>query len=116
MSTIDNTDNAWKEVIRNNDRYKDFTIYDAPILIRPFSEIFKDKDIDLVQVHSIETYNTEENIDIVGFIGSFSWIDNRLKSIDGDSYDENMLIYGYNWWSNPYIRIDKALDILVKDF
>lgn len=115
----------WKKVIKNIDRYKDFEILDKPI---PFSEFAKDKDWDLVQVHSTQVINIGEiesddthtdKYDILGFCGAFSWRDNTLQSLDGDTYNENMLVLGYNEFQG-FHTVDTVsnrlgLDILVGD-
>ena len=78
--------NDWKKT----DRYKDYTVCENP---RPFSEMFKDKDFSRVQVHSNQV--VEPINDIVGFCGAFAWEDNVIRSLDGDSYNKDMLVLGY---------------------
>ena len=97
-----------KKIIKNNDRYKDFTLLETPVR---FKDMQADNDIQVVQLHSIESCG--EN-DIVGFCGAFSWINNTLASLDGDSYSDETLVYGYDWFKN--MSGDRCLDILVEEW
>lgn len=99
-----------KDMLKSNNRYSKFIIFDKPVR---FKEEFADKPADVVQLHSIQTYNTENGKDIVGFCGQCSWKNNTLVPLDGDSYSENMTVYGYSWWSNAETNICSGLDILV---
>lgn len=101
-----------KDIIKNIDRYKNFTLLDKPI---KFKDLYKDENIELVQIHSIESFNIQgtDKKDIVGFCGVFKWENNNIISLDGDSYSENMKVLGYDWWSNEDEHIEKGLDILV---
>lgn len=104
----------WKEVVKQDDRYKSFTLLDNP---KPFNVLYDGQDIDYVQVHSIQTYTykeetTKEKTAIVGFCGAFLWKNNQIVSIDNDTYNPDMIIYGYDWFD---YKGDKALDILVGD-
>ena len=96
----------WKEIIKENDRYKNFTILDEPI---EFKDLFKDEDIKTVQLHSIETYTVADVTVIGGFCGSFKWKNNSIESIDNDSYTARMLVYGYE-------RFNNGVDVLVKSW
>ena len=96
--------NDWKEIVKNNDRYENFVIVDEP---KPFKEMFKDQDISCVQTHS--TTVVDENT-LVGFSGAFEWKDNKIISLDGDSYSENMIVLGYEWFENEG---KKGLDVLI---
>ena len=91
-----------KKIIKQ-ERYKDFTLLSNPI---PFYDWADGEDFELVQLHSLMP--SGEN-DIVGFCGIFSWKNNKLKNLDGDSYDEKMLVYGYHLFE------DNKVDILVGD-
>lgn len=99
-----------KKLIKNNPRYKDFTLLECPVR---FKDMQADNDIQLVQLHSIA--ECEPN-DVVGFCGVCSWTNNELKSLDGDSYSDEMLVYGYSWFTNEEENITKAIDILVLDW
>lgn len=66
-----------------------------------FSEAFKNQDATWVQVHQMDT----------GFVGTFCWKNNEIVSLDGDDYEEDMLIYGYQWFKNR--GGSSCLDILV---
>ncbi len=102
------TQTELKELLKDNDRYSNFTIFDVPV---KFKDEFANKPANVVQLHSIQTYG--DGKDICGFCGQCSWKNNVLTPLDGDSYSENMTVYGYNWWSNKEENIDKGLDILV---
>ena len=115
----------WKEIVKNSERYSDFIILDEPI---PFKEFAKDKDYPIVQVHltqviSIGTTDKNgfhsERYDIVGFAGAFEWKDNHLESLDGDVYNEEMDVLGYNEFTVKENVLlfggARGLDILVGD-
>lgn len=79
------------------DRYYDFTFLPTPVA---FSEAWKGKKEDLVQVHSTSC----------GFCGVFSWDGEKLTSLDGDSYNPNMKVIGYSYFDTDD---GECLDILV---
>ena len=81
-----------KNVLAANDRYADFKILDTPV---PFAEWAKGKNYDEVAVHDTTIYEFEWGADIVGFAGSFEWKDNVLTSLDGDTYNPDMPVIGY---------------------
>jgi hypothetical protein len=99
-----------KEIISTLERYKDFTILDNPVI---FSDLFVNKNIDVVQLHSTQIINMDDHKDIVGFCGQCEWKNNQIKSLDGDSYSDNMKVYGYEWFSNEEEGIRVGVDILV---
>lgn len=93
-----------KAILAANERYSDFTLLDSPV---PFSEWAKDKNYPTVQVHDTTVYEWDGGTDIVGFAGVFAWEDNRLTSLDGDTYNPDMPVIGYE-------EFDGGVDILVK--
>ena len=97
----------WKEIVKNDERYKDFVVLDTPVLFR---EMFADQNIPRVQLHSIQMYETPKTKGIVGFCGVFRWEKNTIIPLDGDSYSEDTMVYGYEWFTHEG---DKCLDILV---
>lgn len=97
-----------KEILKNNERYNDFTLFETPVR---FKDMQANIDIKEVQLHSVELCG--EN-DIVGFCGAFSWVNNILTPLDGDSYSENTLVYGYSWFEDA--DGNKCLDILVGEW
>lgn len=99
----------WKSIVKRNERYKDFIILDKPATFR---EMFSNQNIPIVQLHSVQVYGYKQVQDIVGFCGVFKWEGNEFISIDGDSYAEDMTVYGYSWFTNG---CNKCLDILVGD-
>ena len=93
-----------KSVLAANDRYADFKILDTPV---PFAEWAKDKDYPTVQVHDTTLYKFDYGTDIVGFVGVFEWKDNVLTSLDGDTYNPDMPVIGYE-------EFEDGVDILVE--
>ena len=93
-----------KDILAANERYSDFTLLDSPV---PFSEWAKDKDFPAVQVHDTTVYEWDGGADIVGFAGAFAWEDNQITSLDGDTYNPDMPVIGYE-------KFDGGVDILVK--
>lgn len=94
------------ENIKNHPRYKRFTFFEVPVA---FNEYFKDKDYNLVQVHDIS-----DCTDPVGYVGDFEWKSNVLKPLDGDTYNEDMTIWGFNVFINKDIQ--ECLDVLSTDY
>lgn len=88
--------------VKKLNRYKNITILKKPI---KFLELFKDKDIRIVQLHDMSDING----DICGFSGQFKWENNKIISLDGDTYTSDMLVYGYE-------ITDQYTDILVKEW
>lgn len=88
--------------VKKLNRYKNITILEKPI---KFLELFKDKDICIVQLHDMSDIND----DIYGFSGQFKWENNKIISLDGDTYTSDMLVYGYE-------ITDQYTDILVKEW
>ena len=103
-----------QKLVENTGRYHGFTLLDTP---KPFREVFKDQNVELIQLHSITKIDEDENgvPQVIGFVGVCKWEDNKLSPLDGDSYCEDMTIYGYNWFSNEKTDHKKCLDILVDD-
>ncbi len=93
------------DVVRKNERYKDFTYLEKPI---PFQELYKNKELPLVQVHDIEWEQGMKGF--AGFCGSFSWKDGVITPEDHDTYNENMLVYGYHEFETQ--DEERGLDIL----
>lgn len=101
------------EIIKKSDRYKNFIILNTPT---PFTELFKNKDFDCVQLHSTQIFQCDGIKDIVGFCGSFSWINNKLESLDGDLYSDNTNVIGYCVFNYGENNIMKGIDILVDEW
>ena len=97
-------------IAKNSKRYKDFTYFDKSLYHPvPFNELMEDEYIPIVQVHSLASIGDN----ITGFCGAFEWKGNTLKALDGDSYNESMLVYGYNWFTTEHGR--RGLDVLVRE-
>lgn len=107
----------WEKVVKNSERYSDFTILDEPMSFKEFAT--DHGDIDLIQIHSTEMMNGYD--DIIGFVGQCRWVNNTLESIDGDTYTEDMTVLGYDWFypitkdGSPSEYSGECLDILVGD-
>ena len=93
-----------KAILAANERYSNFKILDTPV---PFAEWAKDKDWPTVQVHDTTLYKWEDGTDILGFVGAFEWKDNALAPLDGDTYNPDMPVIGYE-------EDEDTLDILVE--
>lgn len=101
----------FKEIIKRKEyqgRYDGFTILENPVL---FSELFKDKNISLVQLHDVNVFGLDGKEYICGFAGTFKWKNNKIIPLDGDSYSDKMEVLGYEWFNNY-----KSIDILVKEW
>ena len=97
----------WRDIIESDKRYNDFTIVDDPVR---FTEMFAGQDISYVEVFSIWNLSGEP----AGyFCGAFQWKDNDIISLDGDSYEDDMVVYAYKWIPDGE---DNALLICVYDW
>lgn len=76
-----------KEIAKKEHQFNSHFFLDDPI---PFSELFKDKNINVVDVYSI--YSAEMGS---VFCGTFRWENNDIRSLDGDTYNKDMLVYAY---------------------
>lgn len=104
---MENITQIVRELVNKVDRYSNFTVLNKPV---PFNKAFSGMDIPIVQVHMVDSENISE---ICGFCGGFEWVGDRLRPLDGDSYDPEMLVYGYNWFM---CECGNGLDILVSDW
>lgn len=98
------------EELLKNPLYKNYTLMDKPL---KFSELFRSQNFEVVELRSIIKLDSESMDKCGRFCGSFGWIDNKLKSLDGDSYNSDMIVYGYMSFENPEACIIKGLSILV---
>ena len=97
--------------IRKIKRYSDFIFLNKP---EKFKDLFNNKTYDCVQVHDLTPIGGS---DVVGFAGQFSWHENKIKSLDGDSYTSGMSIYGYKEFTfEDHEEILLGLDILVEEW
>lgn len=92
--------------IKNNPRYSGFTYFEEPVM---FDDYFKGKDYDVVQVHDINPIS-DIYPDPIGFVGQFKWKSNIITPLDGDSYTDEMPIYGFEEFTSDDGR--KGIDIL----
>lgn len=108
---------ALKLLLQNSDRYEGFDVLEKPIPFREFAEKFAEgTDIELIQLHDTTPVSEKYPNEIVGFCGVCAWKDGALVSLDGDSYSDEMLVYGYEWFTNEGEGIEKGLDLLVKEW
>ena len=97
------------EKLKLKEGYDKCLYFENPV---PFSEAFKDEDFDLVQLHSIVQIDAENYPDeILGFCGQFIWKNNNLESADGDNYNKDCMVFGFEKFT--YDNDKKGLDILV---
>lgn len=97
-----------RNIVEKEERYKDFAFLEKPM---PFNTVFKNTDISTVQVHSSHIIEQDDYVGLVGFCGVFSWKDNKLTPLDGDSYNEKMSVLGFSWFKDD--DGNRCLDILV---
>lgn len=100
------------QYVLSNERYKNFTVIEPTV----FKDLFDNKNLDIVQLFSIQPFSIDNDyeFDIVGFCGQCSWIDNKLNPLDDDSYSDNMIVYGYEYWEQDmYGKLLRGVDILV---
>lgn len=64
----------------------------------PFSTFAKNDRYHIVQVYDLSIVPSADSI--VGFAGQFRWENNKLISLDGDSYNSDMTIWGYKIFRN----------------
>ncbi len=93
-------------------RYKSFKSGD----LRLFSDLFRDHDYDLVQIH--DATPLEDSKDVIGFAGVFKWQNNKIIPLDGDIYTSQMPVIAYKKFDhkNNDGSIEKCLDILVEEW
>lgn len=83
-------------IAENNERYNDFIPITDPFsgpTNTPFSTYFKNDRYHIVQVYDLSIIPSAD--DIVGFAGQFRWENDKITSLDGDSYSPDMTIWGY---------------------
>lgn len=80
-----------KQRILSNERYKDFLFLEKPTEFDK-TDLFSDEyaEIQLHDVSKIPGYP-----EVVGFCGVFKIENGEIISLDGDSYDPQMIVVGY---------------------
>jgi hypothetical protein len=80
-----------KQRVSNNARYEDFIFLEKPTEFDK-TDLFSDKyaEIQLHDVNKIPDYP-----DVLGFCGVFKIENGEIVSLDGDSYDPQMIVVGY---------------------
>ena len=96
---MNENDNIINELKQNED-FKDYAILARPA---KFNELFKYRNFTRVQVRSIIKIKAID--DILGFCGVFEWKDNEALSIDGDSYNKEVEVYGFYEYEKGEIDI-----------
>lgn len=105
--------NELKDILKTSDRYEGFTFLDKPVC---FKDMFKDKDFDVVQLHSTQIIDIGNGVkDIVGFCGIFRWTDGKIYPLDGDIYYDDFKILGFEEFQNIPMGVNVGIDILVGD-
>lgn len=90
-----------------------FVFPNSNLSLNEFKKLFTGKNYYLVQLFDIHNYGTEDNPIITGFAGTFKWVDDVLVALDGDSYDDDMVVVGYQEFVN---NNEPALNILVEEW
>lgn len=49
----------------------------------------------------------------MGFFGAFSWDGEKITPLDHDTYSEEMLVIGYDFFTNPDAGVNNGLEIIV---
>lgn len=80
-----------KQRVSNMDRYKDFTFLEK---LTEFdkTDLFSDK-YDVIQLHDVK--GIPGYPDVLGFCGVFKIESGKIAPLDGDSYDSQMIVVGY---------------------
>lgn len=85
-------------IAKTNKRYDDFVFIEDSLFFSgstntPFSTFAKDDSYHIVQVYDLSIIPSAD--DIVGFAGQFRWENNKITSLDDDSYNPDMTMWGY---------------------
>ena len=96
-----------KQRVLNSERYKDFIFLEKPTEFDK-TDLFSDKyaEIQLKDVRKIPGYPYP---DVVGFCGVFEIESGEIVSLDGDSYDPQMIVVGYQEFTHDN---ETCLDLL----
>lgn len=95
----------------NLSKYKEFDNFKYLNTPQSFDSLFSDKDFPIIQLYDGTIISAGKTSIPVGFTGSFSWIDNKIIPLDGDSYDEKMVVLAIREWEKDE---EKIMDILVE--
>jgi hypothetical protein len=99
-----------KEILAKSERYSHFILLDEP---KKFTELFAGKPYDCVQLHSAQIILCHDQKDVMGFFGAFSWDGEKITPLDHDTYSEEMLVIGYDFFINPDAGVNNGLEIIV---
>ena len=93
-----------EKTLATDSRFSDFKLLEEPV---SFSEKFKDENFDRVQVY-LDAFPRG-----IIFCGVLKWQDNKIISMDGDSYNPKMLVYAHFTYT---LNNEKGLDVIVDSF
>jgi hypothetical protein len=94
-----------KQRVLNTDGYKNFVFLEKPIEFNK-TDLFSDK-YAVIQLHDVSKIPGWSTI--LGFCGVFKIENEKIKSLDYDSYDPEMIVVGYQ----EFIHDNKTcLDLL----
>ena len=99
------------DFLQSNRKYQGFKFLSEPT---SFKKLFAKTDIPVVNIYDCGLIEKDQPLfgnAIIGFVGGFSWLGGNRISLDGDSYDDP-LVLGYKWY---YRRNVRCLSILVVD-
>lgn len=102
-------------IAETNEKYDDFIPIIEPFsgsTNRLFSTFANDDSYHIVQVYDLSIIPSAD--DIIGFAGQFRWENNTITSLDGDSYNPDMTIWGYKIFRDD--EGHTCLDILSNDW
>lgn len=108
-----------KKFLLSSEDYKDFTyLKEEKSLIRLLEDKdISSKNISLIQLNQIDPVRDDKNniIDIIGFVGQCVYKDGKITSLDGDTYNPKMKVYGYEFfeYKTKDKKLYKGIDILV---
>ena len=103
-------------IAKTNERYDDF-VFTKDSFLGPTSTLFRvfanDDRYHIVQIYDL-TIDPYADDDIMGFVGQFRWENNKITSLDGDSYSPYMTIWGYKIFRDD--DGNTCLDVLTCDW
>ena len=97
-----------KNTANESKKYSRYEMLTEPV---KWCDFAKNKDYDHVSVHAYLQTTPFTNSTIL-FVGAFEWHNNNLESLDGDIYNNDMLVYGYEEWND---NVTKGIHIIVGD-
>lgn len=102
-------------IAKTNERYDDFVFIEYSFSGStnvPFSTYANNDHYHIVQIYDLTIAPNAD--DILGFAGQFRWENNKITSLDGDSYNPDMTIWGYKIFRDD--DGNTCLDVLTCDW